>query len=246
MLAAQIGAIRWDLAGLCRFTQEQEDVLRQPVNPDLVEIKYEGTVYMPGAYYRKVLNDAFGPGGWSLVETGPVKLIDGTYYLSAVLVCEGRPVATAIGEYQPGGHNPKVSPGMAKESCRTDAISKSCKTLGVAEELWFPAFCRKWQADHAVQARSKRTDRLEWRRKDDMAGAEAFKPGYTGESEYTRPARVQDENQAHIDAIQREDDYPRTRNLAVYPHYVGEDEQARYLAETLEGGPDADFSDDSR
>ena len=188
-----------------RFTREQEAILRQPVPPDLVEIRWDGTVYMPGAWYRKVLNDAFGPGGWALVETGPAIGSGGYYYLPCVLVCEGRPIATAIGEYVAGGNNPKAQPGMIKESCRTDAISKACKTLGVAEELWFPSYCRKWQAQYTIEVLDQRSGKRTWKRKDELSGTDSIKAGYSYGSEYEQQEDYDDQATSHIAAIQEEE-----------------------------------------
>ncbi len=158
---------------------------------------------MPGAWYRKVLNDAFGPGGWGLQQVGRPVEQDGAYYMDAVLVCHGRVVAETVGEYLPEQKWRKPGKGTVWESLCTDAISKCCKTLGVAEELWFPAWCRKWQADYAEQYVNEHGKRA-WRRKDQFVGAYAIKEGYGHESEFAHKPTVDDENRQHLAAIGRE------------------------------------------
>lgn len=52
------------------FSKEAQEVLLQPVNPDDVEIKPDGIVYLPEIKYRRILNRAFGPGAWGLAPRG--------------------------------------------------------------------------------------------------------------------------------------------------------------------------------
>jgi hypothetical protein len=200
----ELAPLNWGAAGSARFTAEQEAILRQSVNPDLVEIRYDGAVYMPGAWYRKILNDCFGPGGWYLALEGQPQQQDGWYYLPAVLVAEGRPVARTVGEYRPNQRENKPGQGTIWESCCTDAISKCCKTLGVAEELWFPTFTRAWQRDHAVQVGSGNGQRGTWKRREDTTDYDAIKPGYSHGSEYARNTEDTDQQAAHLASIGNE------------------------------------------
>lgn len=52
------------------FSEEQAAVLMQELNYDDIEIKPDGIVYLPEIKYRRILNKAFGPGGWGLVPRG--------------------------------------------------------------------------------------------------------------------------------------------------------------------------------
>lgn len=52
------------------FSDEQAAVLMQELNFDDIEIKPDGIVYLPEIKYRRILNKAFGPGGWGLVPRG--------------------------------------------------------------------------------------------------------------------------------------------------------------------------------
>jgi len=201
----QVAPISWEGFATVRFTKEQEAILRQPVNPELVEIRYDGAVYMPGAWYRKILNDAFGPGGWGIVQEGEPQESNGEYYMRALLIAEGRVVARTVAEFIP--QQKKVKPGLGTvwESLTTDAITKCCKTLGVAEELWWPAFTRQWQQTYATKKVSS-SGYISWTRNDPNMGAGSFKPGYDPESEYSKPPRLKDEIDAHMEALAYEAD----------------------------------------
>lgn len=52
------------------FKKEAADILLQPLNPEDVEIKPDGIIYLPEIKYRRILNKAFGPGGWGLAPRG--------------------------------------------------------------------------------------------------------------------------------------------------------------------------------
>ena len=53
-----------------RFSQEASDTLLQKIDEGDVEIKPDGIVYLPEIKYRRILNRAFGPGGWGLAPRG--------------------------------------------------------------------------------------------------------------------------------------------------------------------------------
>ena len=52
------------------FTAEQAAILQQKIEPDDIEIKPDGIIYLPEIKYRRILNAAFGPGGWGLAPRG--------------------------------------------------------------------------------------------------------------------------------------------------------------------------------
>jgi hypothetical protein len=52
------------------FSKEAADILLKPLNPGDVEIKPDGIIYLPEIKYRRILNQAFGPGGWGLAPRG--------------------------------------------------------------------------------------------------------------------------------------------------------------------------------
>ena len=52
------------------FAKEVADTLLTPIPFDDVEIKPDGIIYLPEIKYRRILNKAFGPGGWGLAPRG--------------------------------------------------------------------------------------------------------------------------------------------------------------------------------
>src|SRR6185503_9562212 len=55
------------------FPSEAATVLADKVNPDEVEIKPDGIVFLPGVAYRRILTRAFGAGAWALAPRSPVR-----------------------------------------------------------------------------------------------------------------------------------------------------------------------------
>ncbi|RDX53803.1 mitochondrial genome maintenance MGM101 [Polyporus arcularius HHB13444] len=152
------------------FPKEAADILLAPIDPLDVEIKPDGLLYLPEIKYRRVLNKAFGPGGWGLAprsetNVGP-KIVSREY----ALVCLGRLVGIARGEQE--YFDPNGIP-TATEACKSNALMRCCKDLGIASELWDPRFIREFKAKYCVEVfvedtRTKRKKKL-WRRKDQPA-----------------------------------------------------------------------------
>lgn len=110
----------------------------------------DGLIYLPEIKYRRVLNKAFGPGGWGLAprsetNVGP-KIVSREY----ALVCLGRHVfsrsiralhadasrlvAIARGEQE---YFDVHGIPTATEACKSNALMRCCKDLGIASELWY-------------------------------------------------------------------------------------------------------------
>jgi hypothetical protein len=56
--------------GSTPFSPEAADILMAPIDPADVEVKPDGIIYLPEIKYRRILNRAFGPGGWGLAPRG--------------------------------------------------------------------------------------------------------------------------------------------------------------------------------
>ena len=52
------------------FSTEAAAALLQPISFDDIEVKPDGIIYLPEIKYRRILNKAFGPGGWGLAPRG--------------------------------------------------------------------------------------------------------------------------------------------------------------------------------
>ncbi len=144
------------------FGKEVSDILQAPLNPADVEIKPDGALYLPENRYRKVLNRAFGPGGWSLVPRGAHSLLNGVLSREYALLCNGRFVSQARGHATIQGFS---NPAMASEVVRSNALMRVCKDMGVGNELWDPAFVANWKDSFAV--RRAEHGKVRWFKKQD-------------------------------------------------------------------------------
>ncbi|KAG8835812.1 hypothetical protein FRC18_012281 [Serendipita sp. 400] len=149
------------------FPKEVTDTLLAPIDPMDIEIKPDGLVYLPEIKYRRILNKAFGPGGWGLAPRGETNVSAKVVSREYALVCLGRLVAIARGEqdyFDPSGI------ATATESCKSNALLRCCKDLGVASELWDPRFIREFKAKHCIEVFAEhvttKKKRKLWRRKD--------------------------------------------------------------------------------
>ncbi|KAG8900545.1 hypothetical protein FRB99_005984 [Tulasnella sp. 403] len=149
------------------FSKEIADILQAPIDPLDVEMKPDGLLYLPEIKYRRILNKAFGPGGWGLAPRSETNVGAKIVSREYGLVCLGRLVAVARGEQE--YFDPSGIP-TATEGCKSNALMRCCKDLGIASELWDPRFIRQFKAEHCVEVfvehiPTKRKRKL-WRRKD--------------------------------------------------------------------------------
>jgi Mitochondrial genome maintenance MGM101 len=147
------------------FTDEQRRVLAEMPAHEDVEIKPDGICFVPGVWYRRQLTKAFGAGAWALAPRGPVRTLgDVTTYHGALYVL-GRWVAEAIGECD----NQWMSPATRTESARTDCLTRCCKDLCMASELWDKTWREDWMRKNAesFDSRTKKDKdgrpKKEWR-----------------------------------------------------------------------------------
>ncbi|KAL5606526.1 hypothetical protein BROUX41_002929 [Berkeleyomyces rouxiae] len=131
------------------FPKETAAILTRTVDPKLdVEMKPDGIIYMPEVRYRKILNEAFGPGGWGLVPRGDTVVGDKIVTREYALIVQGRFVSQAQGEnnFFSVDQIPR-----AVEGCKSNALMRCCKDLGIAWQLWDPQFIRRYQSTQAEQ-----------------------------------------------------------------------------------------------
>ncbi|ODN99025.1 hypothetical protein I350_07177 [Cryptococcus amylolentus CBS 6273] len=150
------------------FSRETAEALLRELKPDDVEIKPDGLLYLPEIKYRRTLNLAFGPGGWGLAPRGETHVGPRIVSREWGLVCLGRLVSVARGEqeyFDPSGI------ATATEACKSNALMRCCKDLGIASELWDPSFIRKFKKDHCIEvfaehATKKGSKKKLWRKKN--------------------------------------------------------------------------------
>ncbi|WVF73074.1 hypothetical protein IAT40_007893 [Kwoniella sp. CBS 6097] len=149
------------------FDRETAEALLKPLSPQDVEIKPDGLLYLPEIKYRRTLNAAFGPGGWGLAPRGETHVGPRIVSREWGLVCLGRLVSVARGEQE--YFDPSGVP-TATEACKSNALMRCCKDLGIASELWDPTFIRVFKKDHCIEvftehAMTKKKKKL-WRKRD--------------------------------------------------------------------------------
>lgn len=154
------------------FSKESQQMLTAPLESDDIEITPDGLLYLPEIKYRRVLNKAFGVGAWGLAprsETliqrqGNAGLLTREYGM----VVMGRLVSIARGEQ--AFFSEKGIP-TATEGCKSNALMRCCKDLGIASELWDPKFIRSFKkkycenifVEHVLTKKKKKI----WKRKDE-------------------------------------------------------------------------------
>jgi len=72
------------------FPKEAADILLAPLASDDIEVKPDGIVYLPEIKYRRILNKAFGPGGWGLAPRGETIVTAKSVTREYALVVGGR------------------------------------------------------------------------------------------------------------------------------------------------------------
>lgn len=127
------------------FPDDVRAVLAETPAHEDVQIKPDGIVFMPGVWWRRQLTRAFGAGGWALAPRGPTRTVGNGVEYHGALYCLGRWVAEATG----GCESNYMSHADMVESARTDCLSKCCKDLGMASELWEKDWREAWQREYA-------------------------------------------------------------------------------------------------
>lgn len=72
------------------FSKDAADILLAPLETDDVEIKPDGIIYLPEIKYRRILNKAFGPGGWGLAPRGETIVTEKAVTREYALLAHGR------------------------------------------------------------------------------------------------------------------------------------------------------------
>ncbi|TLD28255.1 hypothetical protein PspLS_03886 [Pyricularia sp. CBS 133598] len=157
--------------GQSPFSPEAAAILMAPLDPEDVEVKPDGILYLPEIKYRRILNKAFGPGAWGLAPRGDLIVGEKVVTREYALVAHGRYVSQARGECQ---YFSDESIPTAGEGCKSNALMRCCKDLGIGSELWDPRFIRDFKKKQAKQVWVEhvvnKSKRQIWMRKDGEAG----------------------------------------------------------------------------
>lgn len=132
--------------GSTPFSSEVANILLAPLANEDIEIKPDGLLYLPEIKYRRILNRAFGPGGWGLAPRTESFITPKQISREYGLICHGRLVSVARGEQDYFGGQEKIT--TALEGCKSNALMRCCKDLGIASELWDPQFIKAWKSKY--------------------------------------------------------------------------------------------------
>lgn len=78
------------------FEPRVASILMAPIDPEDIEVKPDGIAYLPEIKYRRILNQAFGPGGWGLAPRGDLSVGDKVVTREYALVVGGRYVYLSL------------------------------------------------------------------------------------------------------------------------------------------------------
>lgn len=175
-MAAIDGAQNWSASfhGLSNeaFSKEAQAILSAELPADDIEITPDGLLYLPEIKYRRILNRAFGAGAWGLAPRGETLIqssgVGGLLTREYGLVIHGRLVSIARGEQT---YFKEAGIPTATEGCKSNALMRCCKDLGIASELWDPRFIRKFKKQYCenifVEYVPTKKKKKIWKRKDE-------------------------------------------------------------------------------
>jgi len=157
----------WYGIGMKPFVESIQEKLLQPLEANDIEIKPDGLLYLPEIKYRRILNKAFGAGSWGLVPRSETIVTSSLVTREYGLICNGQLVGVARGEQD--YFNDTGIP-TATEGCKSNALMRCCKDLGIGSELWDPVFIKKYKEtqciDKFVEHIATKKKKKIWLRKD--------------------------------------------------------------------------------
>jgi hypothetical protein len=148
--------------GTIKLTKEEEGILFAPVDEALVEIRPDGLIYLSWMQYVTRLRRALGI-SWGLIPQMLPRMKDGLMVRPFWFLIRGTLVTEVIGEQHISSST--MTWAEAAEGCRSNALMRACKALGITLELWDPAFIRGWKKKYAVHMRDT-TNRIIWVKKE--------------------------------------------------------------------------------
>ncbi|AGO10369.1 AaceriABL086Cp [[Ashbya] aceris (nom. inval.)] len=130
------------------FAAPVQEELARTLEPLDIEIKPDGLLYLPEIKYRRILNRAFGAGGWGLAPRSDTIVTGKLVTREYALVCHGQLVSVARGEQD---YFNETGIPTATEGCKSNALMRCCKDLGIGSELWDPVFIKKFKKEYCVE-----------------------------------------------------------------------------------------------
>jgi len=173
--------------GRAQISKDEAATLAAPMELDELAILPGGEVYPPQVFLRRKLNATFGPGGWGLRPCANPQMQGRTIVQPWLLMVRDQPVSVAYGEADYQEENKRTTWATALESCKSNALMRCCKDLGIAGECWDRRFQHQFRDQHCVlvkvKAYNRRSQQHEldewWRRRDDPPFPEEQRGGST-------------------------------------------------------------------
>ena len=137
----------WHGLGTKPFAPEIQNELLKELNTADIEIKPDGLIYLPEIKYRRILNKVFGAGGWGLVPRSETIVTASQVTREYGLICHGQLVSVARGEQDYFSENGIPT---ATEGCKSNALMRCCKDLGIGSELWDPVFIKQYKEQYCI------------------------------------------------------------------------------------------------
>lgn len=157
----------WYGLGSRPFDEKVQETLQHVLQPKDIEIKPDGLLYLPEIKYRRILNKAFGPGGWGLVPRSETIVTANLVTREYGLICHGQLVGVARGEQD---YFNETGIPTATEGCKSNALMRCCKDLGIGSELWDPVFIKSFKEEYCqskfVEHVTTKKKKKIWLRKD--------------------------------------------------------------------------------
>ena len=148
-------------------------ILMAPIDESMVCIRPDGIVYLPWAFFADRLRKAFSL-SWALVA-GDKPVLEGNQVIWLHhLRIRGCYVASAYGQCNYHANNRGMSYGDSIEGAKSDALTRCCKPLGIAAELWDPAFIREWKKRWAESGGGGYGGKWRKKRAEDVGWDQAF------------------------------------------------------------------------
>lgn len=158
-------------AGTLVLDEKADAVFSEPINPEDVQIRPDGLVYLPWTWYAGRLNRALGRLQWALLpQAGAQKIPMGTSELVVWghwFVVRGVVVGFEYGECTYRPDNFTMSFGDAAAGAKSNSLARNCKMLGMSLELWNQEWVSAWKEKYAERVRNPNGNRPEfiWRKK---------------------------------------------------------------------------------
>lgn len=191
-------------AGEEGFDARTVEILSEPIDDALVDVKPNGAIFVSHIHYRDRLDRAFGPGGWALIPLAMPKMENNRVVWFGFLKAGGQYIENAMGGCSYIPSNKEMNYDDCIEGAKSDCLARCCKALPMFRECWNKSYGDYWKATYAEQGYNTKWQRYEWKKKGEARSNWTTRPERSSESEFQKPANLDKEHQAHLDAVAKE------------------------------------------